>query len=163
MWALVACFYWDKGISLLELCITYLLHLFISLRVVMDFKDITSIGDLVTKWVGIYLNKTSDRKDKEDKALRSIMFSLFETTTYMREVLDSKDIIDYEKEKKLGLMWFETSVLVRPYNPDLAERCFFKGLYWGDHSRFTEKELTDKRIKLNSIEEDISRAIKAIN
>lgn len=129
----------------------------------MDIKDITSIGDLVTKWVGIYLNKKADRKDKEEKALKSIMVSLFETSTYMREVLDNKDIKNYEKEKKLGLMWFETSVLVRPYNSDLAERCFFKGLFWGDHSRFTEKELTDKRIKLNNIEEDISRAIKAIN
>lgn len=128
----------------------------------MEVQDAVSLSDMVMKWFGVIMNREEARKKKEEEALKFIMSSLFQTTIYMKKVLDSDDLRSHETEHELGRMWCETSVLVRPYNADLAERCFFKGLFWGNRDRFTEQELIDRKMKLYHIEEAIAKAIKSI-
>jgi len=128
----------------------------------MEIKDALSISEMAMKWVGAIINREEAHKKKEEEALKSIMSSLFQTTIYMKKVLDSDELRSHETEHELGRMWYETSILVRPYNPDLAERCFFKGLFWGNRDRFSEQELIDRKMKLYHIEEAIAKAIKSI-
>lgn len=128
----------------------------------MEIQDAVSISEMVMKWVGAIVNRVEARRKKEEEALKAIMSILFQTTIYMKNIVDSYESRSLEKEHELGRVWYETSILVRPYHPDLAERCFFKGLFWGDRDRFTEQDLVVKKMKLYNIEEDIAKAIKSI-
>lgn len=128
----------------------------------MEIQDAVSLSNMIMEWVSAFINREEARKNKEEEALKAIMSSLFQTTIYMKKVLDSSELRSQETEHELGKMWHDISILVRPYHPDLAERCFFKGLFWGNRDRFTEQELIDKKLKLYHIEEDIAKAIKSI-
>lgn len=128
----------------------------------MNEEIALKLSDSIFKWFESFLNRKALEKEKEREALRSIMSSLFETTSYMRECLNKDDYESYEKERELGRMWYETSILVQPFHPDLSQRCFFKGLYWANKNSYSEDELIAKKMKLSDIQSDISEALKRI-
>lgn len=128
----------------------------------MDIPNFETITNSAKGWVELYLSRKDLKQQHESDALKTIMTAICETSRYMREVLDSPESKSYEREAQLSELWRNTSIKVRPYKNELAERCFFKGLYWADNNRFSKEELAERKLKLADIEKGISSAIKSI-
>jgi hypothetical protein len=128
----------------------------------MEVDEISSLSDVALKWLGMLINRKEIKAQRESDALKALMDSVTSTSHYMKMVLDNPDSSSRGKEYELSKMWRNTSIKVRPYKTELAERCFFKGLYWANTNRFSQEELEQRKLKLTDIETEIASAIKCI-
>ncbi|AYA65823.1 hypothetical protein [Alteromonas sp. RKMC-009] len=128
----------------------------------MEVEDLSTLSQITLKWLDLILNRRKVRAEKESDAIKALMNSVSLTSRYMKSVLDDPASQSDEKEHELSDLWNETAIKVRPYKAELAQRCFFKGLYWSDTKRFSEDELQQRKLKLTDIESEISSAIKSI-
>ncbi|EHR7166334.1 hypothetical protein KUK86_004501 [Vibrio parahaemolyticus] len=128
----------------------------------LEISDVSSLSEAAIKWVEFYVNRKENKAKKENEAIKSLMISLDRTAVYMKSVLDNAESKSDTVERELSECWYSTSILVREYNAELAERCFFKGIYWSNNSRFTEQEIIDKKMKLHHIEMDVAKASASI-
>ncbi|MGE6105244.1 hypothetical protein ACLHZT_16760 [Aeromonas veronii] len=126
----------------------------------LEISDVSSLSEAAIKWVEFLVNRKEIKTKKENEAIRALMTSLNKTADYMKMVLDNPELKSRKQENELSDIWNHTSILVREYNPELAQRCFFKGVYWSDNARFTECEIIDRKMKLHHIEIDIAKALK---
>lgn len=128
----------------------------------LEISDVSSLSEAAIKWVEFFVNRKENKAKKENEAIKSLMTSLDRTAVYMKSVLDNAESKSDTVERELSECWYSTSILVREYNPELAERCFFKGICWSNNSRFTEQEIIDKKMKLHHIEMDVAKALASI-
>jgi hypothetical protein len=122
---------------------------------IVEAATLISIFSQVREWLGM-LN-ARDVRDKADykAALKSIYVAAFETKAY----LASTDSRKSDTELKLSRLWSEAAVELRPINFDLADRCLIKADYWADPSKWSQSQIDDARIGLETI---ISEARKLL-
>ncbi|EGQ8952527.1 hypothetical protein V6957_004955 [Vibrio parahaemolyticus] len=128
----------------------------------MEIEDLEIINKVALTWFNLLFNRKEIHEQKKNLAIKSLMESLSLTAQYMQSLLDDPDSQSRDTERGLSQKWSDTSILVKPYDADLAERCFFKGVYWSNRNRFTEAEIIEKRMKLHHVESDVSKALKSI-
>ena len=127
----------------------------------MKPSKIAQISKETRKWVAMYLGHKKQKTEQEGSALESLIDSLNKTASYINEIRISATNESNERNMELSQMWSDTSILVRPYKPALADKCFFKGLYWADHEQFSDEEIESLGISISAMKKEVSAAIKS--
>lgn len=68
----------------------------------------------VKGWVEIYLARKDSAEKNEEEALTALMAAIFQTSQYMREVLEFPELKSYERENNLSELWRAASIKIRP-------------------------------------------------
>jgi len=118
------------------------------------------------KWIGERLDEFLTRRrqlpqelsEKELEAFKAFQNALTETEIYSgNQRLKGPD---REMEKSLSRMWGHVSILVRPYDDDLANRCESKGSYWADRTAWTLDDSVKFNILLCEMRESLHDFVK---
>jgi len=128
----------------------------------MKSKIVKHISEEARAWVQLYLLRKDQKTEQERQALQSLIDTLNETVKYISEVNENPSKKSQERESELSEIWSNTSIKVRPYKPALAEKCFFKGLYWADQDQFSEEEIRSLGITIFDMRKEVCVAIKSI-
>lgn len=92
--------------------------------------------------------------EKKDAALLAINEALIETKKYLEECADKK-CSDRDREFKLSALWSNAAVKARYASNELASRLQNKSLYWSGTLEWSREEVIDKKIDLESIQNEI--------
>jgi hypothetical protein len=128
-------------------------------------------ADSVLGWFGLLRKEQLERGDRERRAIKTLYVALNETVLYFRR-MDSPYLARTKKERKefvrniqteeaLSRLWMEASIELRSINPDLAERCFFKGQYWADRDSWSDEDVRKANIRLAKVLEDAKALMRS--
>ncbi|MCX2534492.1 hypothetical protein OQ486_13570 [Plesiomonas shigelloides] len=126
------------------------------LELVMGAEQIKEISTEAREWVKLALDIRGKSKKEESEAIAILSKALRETVAHMKDTADDISNNSREKDLQLSNMWDEVANSIRPYRPDLANKCFYKGLYWANTARYTEADLIELRIKIHHVAMDIA-------
>jgi hypothetical protein len=128
------------------------------------------VADSVLGWFGLLRKEQLEQGERERRAIKALYVALNETLLYFRRLdrpylaRSKKEKAEFERnvqaEESLSRLWIEASVELRDINPDLAERCFFKGQYWADRDGWTDDDVRKTNIKLEKVLEDASALMR---
>lgn len=99
------------------------------------------------------------RSDHEEKTIVAISRAFHATQGYHAQ-LGSGAKRDPRKEWEIAGYWDEASIYVRRYDPDLAQRLDLKGNYWRRPEIWSQKEVDDARIGLDSVKLEADRLLR---
>jgi|SRR5882762_2833518 len=119
---------------------------------IIEAATLISIFNQVREWLGM-LN-AQDVRDKANykTALKSLYVAAFETKAYLAAPAQNP-----ETELKLSRLWIDARLELQPINFDLAERCLIKADYWSNPSKWTQEQIDEARIGLDTIIEEARR------
>jgi hypothetical protein len=108
-----------------------------------------------------------DNKDRKRKEMHRFLIrgskALIETKAYLSKGMDWENIdARFEEAHRLSLLWMDVGIAAQPIDPDLAERFFTKANFWIDLAMWPEKRIKKTGIKIEQIEEEISKYFKGI-
>ena len=121
--------------------------------------------DSVLGWFGFLRKERKEKSERERQALKALYLALIETSMYFRR-LDRPYLAKNKKEEKVGFqrniqteealarLWTEASVELRDVEPELAQRCFFKGQFWADRDAWTQDDIRKADIVLEKLRRD---------
>lgn len=116
----------------------------------MDFLGmLTAIGEWIDRLRGMNRDKLAQSK----AALQALVSATIKTTAYLANVRRGAQI-ERDRESTLAQLWSEASIELREINPDLAERCFIKAEYWADPEQWTDTQIQEARIGIESIKDE---------
>jgi len=81
-----------------------------------------------------YVKHRSVKKEEMSRFLDAASVALRETLRYLGRVPYTRDS---RKEEKLSDLWAKVATTARPFNPDLAHRCYLKSSYWANPNTTT--------------------------
>jgi hypothetical protein len=127
-------------------------------------------ADSALGWFGLLRKEQLERGERERRGIKALYVALNETVLYFRR-LDRPQLARTPKEKRefkrniqteeaLSRLWIEASIELRNIDPNLAERCFFKGQYWADRDSWSEGDLRKANIKLEKVLEDAKTLLR---
>jgi len=128
----------------------------------MKIKIVKDISSETRAWADFYISNKKEKSEKESRALQALIDSLKETVKYIGETKQDPAKKSHDRDEALSSMWSETATAVRPYKPSLAQKCFFKGLFWADQSRFRSEDIDQLGISISDMEKEVLDAIKSI-
>lgn len=79
------------------------------------------------------------RGEKRDAALDSIYMACTETKIYVTDQ-ERGAPRDHKREHDLARLWKKAAIHVRHFDRDLAEKCYYKGEYWLNPERWSDKD-----------------------
>ncbi len=79
-----------------------------------------------------------------------------QTLSYIR----SEHKRDTTTEEKLSELWANVALAARPFDSDLAERCYLKGNYWADPNSWSDEEVKNAGIEIGRIDTEIRNHFK---
>lgn len=126
----------------------------------MEVEAINLVLSELRKWVQLAVNWTSKSEREEEEALSTLLGALSETMIYLGRVSVLPDATYRETEENIARLWKDAAIKVRPYNPELAERCNAKGLYWGNPKYFTKEKISEMKISISEIQEYANKALR---
>lgn len=126
-----------------------------------DIKDIFGAHSVLKEVIDLgkyiyeeYSKQRSVRKQETSEFLRIASKALRETLRYLGRIPYTRDS---KKEEKLSDLWAKVATTARPFNRDLAQRCYLKSNYWAAPERWTNKQVDSARIKINLMEKEIGK------
>lgn len=125
-------------------------------------QTIKTISEETRAWLQFFLGRLDSNTHQEEEALSSLIDTLSQTVRYIGNITKIPESKSQETEESLSSMWKETAKQVRPFNQELAVKCFFKGIYWADNERLTESEIVELGIKIEDMQNHVLSAIKGI-
>lgn len=111
------------------------------------------LGEILSGLKSIFKSGTmflKDRRQQRDAALDSIYVACTETKTYVVD-WERTNRRDRAKERALATLWKKTSILVRPYDAPLADKCYYKGEYWLDPDNWNQEDSQRLQIDLDRV------------
>lgn len=81
--------------------------------------------------------------------------ALFATEKYyaLRAEGKSKNV---EMEYDIALLWNKVSILIAPFNKDLAQRLNIKSRFWQEGAIWSDEQIKDAKIELTRVRRDSS-------
>ena len=101
-----------------------------------------------------YVKHRSVKNEEMSKFLDAALEALRETLRYMGRVPYTRDP---GKEGELSDLWAKVATTARPFNPDVAQRCFLKSSYWANPERWTDRESKAAKISIAEMEVEIGK------
>ncbi|AIV05932.1 hypothetical protein LA59_10805 [Vibrio harveyi] len=123
----------------------------------MEADYIKTISEEAREWTKFAIDARSDSKNGESEAIAKLSKALRTTVSHMKDTAEDPTNDSRQKDIELSDMWDDVANSIRPYRPELASKCFYKGLYWADTSRYTETELVELRIRIHHVAMDIAK------
>ena len=123
---------------------------------------IQTISEEARAWLQFFLERVDSKTQQENEAISSLIDALRKTVRYIGDITKDSASKSSESEDVLSKIWSETAKKIRPFNSKLAEKCFFKGIYWADNERFTEEEIVKLGFKIETMKQHVSSAIESI-
>lgn len=128
----------------------------------MTLDFVADISTEIRAWTDMFLSRKDKKTKLESEALGALISTLNDTVKYIAAVNKNPEEKSEKKDHELSALWENTSIKVRPYKPDLAQKCFFKGLSWADQSRYQEEDIIALGITISDMEKEVTDAIKSI-
>ncbi len=122
----------------------------------MEAEHIKTLSEEAREWAKFAIDIRSNSKNEESEAIAKLSKALRVTVAHMKDTADDINNNSRDKDLELSDMWDEVANSIRPYRPGLANKCFYKGLYWADTSRYAEADLIELRIKIHHVAMDIA-------
>ena len=97
--------------------------------------------------------------ERKDAALLAINKALIETRRYIEESGGAK-CSDRKREYELSELWAEAATKARYANQELAYRLQDKSLYWSETFEWSRSEVLERKIDLESIQEQVRNLLK---
>jgi hypothetical protein len=113
-------------------------------------SSILAIFDTTLKTLGLIREGKKHRNEKIDQALFALYTALNETRNYINKLKKSKKR-NRKTEHDIALLWHKTSIPLRYIDKDLADRCFLKGSYWLEPDTWTQEDIMNKGIAIDTI------------
>lgn len=114
---------------------------------------------LLTELIALLLREIKDGKNNKDRLdkKQNDEFSRLGANAVNRTLsyLNDKGNEDIATEKELSDLWTAVACVAKPFDPDLARRCYEKGNYWADPSRWSEEEIKEAGIGIKRIQKEI--------
>jgi hypothetical protein len=104
--------------------------------------------------------KVNAKRQDVDDALRAVQIALNETQIYYA-LRDRGMPRNDEKEVRLSRYWSAASIPLRHIDPDFAERCEHKSLYWLNPDDWSDTKVGQYKIRLISVAKSV-RALRGI-
>ncbi|MGB0986127.1 MAG: hypothetical protein ACPGVL_02830 [Pseudoalteromonas spongiae] len=112
-------------------------------------------------WLVNLSRAKSARKSASVKALRKVITSSRETAVYIRQLNDTNNHRDHERERYLSMLWTELGFELEDLGiNNLAKRCQIKGKHWSDPQHYHADFLQKADISLDRMER-IAREVLA--
>lgn len=89
-------------------------------------QTIKTISEATRAWLQLFLGRLDSNTHQEEEALSSLIDTLSQTVRYIGNIIKIPESKSQKTEKSLSSMWNETAKQVRPFNPELAEKCFLR-------------------------------------
>jgi len=67
---------------------------------------------------------------------------------------------DTKTEEELSELWANVALAARPFDSDLAERCYLKGNYWANPNSWSDEEIKNAGIEIGCIDTEIRNHFK---
>lgn len=110
----------------------------------MPAQDFVSLVQWAEREIARPRSKSFEKAEEFEEALKALDAALAATVEYLDQ-LGPAGRPDKSKEDKLSKLWRAAAFAVRPFNPDLSERCFMKGQGWLDPSLWSDPEYEELR------------------
>ncbi len=78
------------------------------------------------------------------------------TLSYIRD----ENKRDTKTEEELSELWANVALAARPFDSDLAERCYLKGNYWANPNSWSDEEIKNAGIEIGRIDTEIRNHFK---
>lgn len=114
-------------------------------------KEVINLGKYIYEEYGKH--KTV-QKEETSKFLKAASKALRETLRYLGRVPYTRD---FKKEEKLSDLWAKVATTARPFNRDLAHRCYLKSNYWAAPERWNDEQLDTARIEIGLMQKEIGK------
>jgi hypothetical protein len=116
----------------------------------MAVRDILDVLTGLTKLSDFLGENHKHQRQLTDAALQSISTALSATSLYYRD-LEAGSERDLDMEGKLNVFWATAAIPMRHVDPDLARVCAEKARYWLNPDSWSEREIRDVGIALDSV------------
>ena len=107
------------------------------------------------------IDAREDRKSEHvERTLRGVIEAASETLKYEAWRDANNGERDKEREIDLSSRWYMAAVPLNGYDRDLADRLGKKGAYWLNPGKWTQHEIRDARIGLDTVREEAHRLLR---
>ncbi len=100
-------------------------------------------------------NKEHTNKQKHE-FLKVASKAIRRTLSYIRD----ENKRDTKTEEELSELWANVALAARPFDSNLAERCYLKGNYWANPNNWSDEEVRNAGIEIERIEIEIRNHFK---
>jgi hypothetical protein len=111
------------------------------------------------KLLDVFQSERHYKDAKKDAALIAINKALLETKRYLEES-QGEGSFDRAQEYKLARLWADAATKARYASGDLAHRLNAKSLYWSEEFKWSSAEVLERRIDLESIQDQVTELLK---
>lgn len=111
------------------------------------------IGEVISSILSLFNEGSKLRREQgelRETALDSIYMACTETKLYATE-WDRTGKRNRKREVQLARLWKKASIPVRHFDPELANKCYYKGEYWLDPERWEDGEVRRLGIDLDRV------------
>lgn len=95
-------------------------------------------------------------KKQQNEFLKVASKAVRRTLSYIRD----ENKRDTKTEVELADLWADVAVAARPFDSDLAGRCYIKGNYWANPDKWSDEEVEKAGIEIKRIEKEIGDYFK---
>jgi len=100
-----------------------------------------------------------EKRELVERALKAIHIAANQTTIYL--VAIQKGAKQNKKEEsRLSSLWVEAGASLHSLNSDLSRRCIIKSEFWANPEEWSQKEINDARINLETMKSDATTALQ---
>ena len=126
---------------------------------VVEITTLISIFNQLREWIGLIDARQVRDNANLKTALKSIYVAALETKMYLAAIEDRGEPQNHDTEAKLSRLWLEAALDLREIDPDLADRCLLKGDYWANPNRWTDEQVEESRINVNTVYEEARKLL----
>lgn len=113
----------------------------------------------LTNILGPIATASKERSQMKDEALRAINHALDETSLYYRDI-GHGHLQNRDREAMLVKYWSAAAISLRHFDPDLAWRCDNKAEYWVNPENYSDDDIKDLGIGLESVRQAYKKMLK---
>ncbi len=93
---------------------------------------------------------------QQNEFLKAATKAVRQTLSYIRD----ENKRDRKTEEKLSELWANVALAARPFDSDLAERCYIKSNYWANPDKWSKEEVEKAGIEIERIDTEVRNYFK---
>ena len=116
----------------------------------MDYMNLSAITWIFERLKEVLMIRSQSKRDlskEEREAYMEFQRTIIETRLY-----NSLRKNDRRREEELSRLWSEVSMRLRPFDSELADRCFKKSRAWADGDNWINEDHANAQILLCDME-----------